>query len=66
MAQLDGVLKTGDYGFLAREKASEYYYNLYTALSSVVYRANVSGEYVYYTGEAPIGATDIVIIKRSV
>lgn len=66
MAQLDGVDKPDNYGSLTREKASEYYYNLYVALSSVVYRANVSGEYVYYTGEAPIGATDIVIVKRSV
>lgn len=66
MAQLDGVEKSGDYGSLTREKAVVYYYNAYTALSSAVYRANVSGEYVYYTGEAPPGATDIVIVKRSV
>ena len=66
MAQLDGVEKSGDYGSLTREKAAVYYYNAYVALSSVVYRANLAGEYVYYTGEAPQGATDIVIVKRSV
>jgi hypothetical protein len=45
------------------EEAVEYYYGLYSELAGITYRANVSGEYVYYTGEAPMGATDIVVVR---
>lgn len=64
MAQLDGVIKTGNYNAILQENAVEYYYNAYTSLSSALYRAKVSGEFVYYTGASPVGATDIVIVKR--
>ena len=66
MADNSAVEKTGDFGSDLMERSAEYYYNEYTALTSVVYRAKVSGQYVYYTGTAPPGATDIVIVKSSV
>lgn len=66
MADNSAVEKTGDFGSDLMEKSAEYYYNEYTALISVVYRAKVAGQYVYYTGTTPPGATDIVTVKSSV
>jgi hypothetical protein len=64
MADQEAVEKTTDFGSNILERSLEYYYNLYSALTDVLYRANISGEYVYYTGTAPPGATDITIIKK--
>ena len=63
MADNSAVEKTGDFGSDLMERSAEYYYNEYTALTSVVYRAKVAGVYVYYTGEDPVGATDIVVVR---
>jgi len=64
MANIEAVDKSGTYGTPnVLERSIEYYYNLYVNLSTVLYRAKVSGEYVYYTGSAPVGAADIVLAR---
>jgi hypothetical protein len=63
MADRGAVERSGTLGSNVMEEAVEYYYGLYSELAGITYRANVSGEYVYYTGEAPMGATDIVVVR---